>query len=339
MDVLIAGANPVGLLLAVELQRRSVHFRLLEGEVSESVEVGLGPVALEILDRLGWIDEALNRGRFQAGQLTIPSGDLADLLETELLQRGGRVERGARLTEVRPKYPTVEVEVSSGAALAARWLVLCQPHPDTSAGHWTLSHPGADAGTFRIGRVFLAGDAGPCRTLEAGLQDAFNLAWKLATVARGEALDNLLDSYVDERQNGEYLAAGSIPKGDLGAAPGQLIDFVDGLQRPHLRRQARLLDLLRTGEFHLIAYGAPSEELPALAERLRQHFGAQLRVWACTDQPVPSGLCALTGEVPWGKGPGAILVRPDGYVGWRGRQAVDDELVRFLSRVSLNYRG
>ncbi|HEV2642323.1 MAG TPA: FAD-dependent monooxygenase, partial [Candidatus Elarobacter sp.] len=57
---------------------------------------------------------------------------------------------------------------------------------------------------FRHGRVFLAGDAahihGPAggQGMNTGIQDAFNLAWKLALVERG-ADEALLDSYHAER--------------------------------------------------------------------------------------------------------------------------------------------
>lgn len=37
------------------------------------------------------------------------------------------------------------------------------------------------------------------RGLNSGLDDAGNLAWKLAWVLRGQAPDSLLDSYSDER--------------------------------------------------------------------------------------------------------------------------------------------
>lgn len=62
------------------------------------------------------------------------------------------------------------------------------------------------ATSFRSGRVLLAGDAAHvCSPAEghgmnSGLQDAFNLAWKLALVARGECGPDLLDSYEAERR-------------------------------------------------------------------------------------------------------------------------------------------
>lgn len=58
---------------------------------------------------------------------------------------------------------------------------------------------------YRHGRVLFAGDAAHLvpifgvRGLNSGLDDAGNLAWKLAWVLRGHASDRLLDSYSDER--------------------------------------------------------------------------------------------------------------------------------------------
>ena len=58
---------------------------------------------------------------------------------------------------------------------------------------------------FRDGRVFLAGDAAHVHSIAGGLgmntgiQDAYNLAWKLALVLDGTAAPTLLDSYEAER--------------------------------------------------------------------------------------------------------------------------------------------
>lgn len=59
---------------------------------------------------------------------------------------------------------------------------------------------------FRVGRVFLLGDAAHLtppflgQGLMAGFRDTLNLAWKLGAHRRGEVGDTLLDSYHDERQ-------------------------------------------------------------------------------------------------------------------------------------------
>jgi hypothetical protein len=57
---------------------------------------------------------------------------------------------------------------------------------------------------YRVGRVFLAGDAAHVHPpaggqgLNTGIQDAYNLGWKIAHVARGGP-DSLLDTYEAER--------------------------------------------------------------------------------------------------------------------------------------------
>ncbi|NJQ00174.1 FAD-dependent monooxygenase [Streptomyces zingiberis] len=58
---------------------------------------------------------------------------------------------------------------------------------------------------YRVGRVLLAGDAAHIHPptggqgLNLGVQDAFNLGWKLAAEVTGRAPDGLLDSYHEER--------------------------------------------------------------------------------------------------------------------------------------------
>lgn len=59
---------------------------------------------------------------------------------------------------------------------------------------------------YRQGRVFLAGDAAHIHSpaggqgMNMGIQDAYNLAWKLALVHRGRGKEILLDSYEAERR-------------------------------------------------------------------------------------------------------------------------------------------
>jgi hypothetical protein len=59
--------------------------------------------------------------------------------------------------------------------------------------------------SFRKGRCFLCGDAAHIHSpvgaqgMNTGLQDAYNLAWKLAFVYSGKAKEKLLDTYHDER--------------------------------------------------------------------------------------------------------------------------------------------
>ena len=58
---------------------------------------------------------------------------------------------------------------------------------------------------YRIERAFLAGDAAHIHSpfgaqgMNTGIQDAYNLGWKLALVVRGKAQERLLDTYEEER--------------------------------------------------------------------------------------------------------------------------------------------
>ena len=62
------------------------------------------------------------------------------------------------------------------------------------------------AASYRQNRVFLAGDAAHVHSpfggqgANTGIQDAFNLAWKLALVIHGKANETLLDTYQEERR-------------------------------------------------------------------------------------------------------------------------------------------
>src|SRR5688572_2833313 len=77
---------------------------------------------------------------------------------------------------------------------------------------WTAAAEVAEC--YRAGRVFLAGDAAHHMPptggfgLNTGVQDAHNLAWKLAAVLKGWASPGLLDTYgVERRPYGQYVTA------------------------------------------------------------------------------------------------------------------------------------
>lgn len=79
--------------------------------------------------------------------------------------------------------------------------------PDIRETYWfttyRLHHRMADK--FRLQRCFLIGDAAHIHSpvggqgMNTGLQDAYNLAWKLAGVINGQTSNNILDSYAEER--------------------------------------------------------------------------------------------------------------------------------------------
>jgi 2,4-dichlorophenol 6-monooxygenase len=70
--------------------------------------------------------------------------------------------------------------------------------------HWAIERVLADK--YRVGRVFLVGDAGNRRPPTTGLglntaiEDSLNIAWKLAMVLKGHASESILDSYEAERR-------------------------------------------------------------------------------------------------------------------------------------------
>jgi 3-(3-hydroxy-phenyl)propionate hydroxylase len=69
------------------------------------------------------------------------------------------------------------------------------------------THHSRLAESFRVGRVFLAGDAAHLmppwagQGMNTGIRDATNLAWKLAAVVRGRASTRVLESYELERRD------------------------------------------------------------------------------------------------------------------------------------------
>ena len=91
--------------------------------------------------------------------------------------------------------------VGEGVALVCPGAGLADPDtPQFFKSHSRL------AKKFRKGRVLIAGDAAHGSNpieghgMNAGMQDAFNLGWKLALVASGDADDQLLASYEAERR-------------------------------------------------------------------------------------------------------------------------------------------
>lgn len=84
------------------------------------------------------------------------------------------------------------------------------------------------ADNYRRGNIFLAGDSAHVHSPSGGqgmnvsMQDAFNLGWKLAMVAKGQAQPALLDTYTKERiPVGEQVLAGTDAMHDIIMAHGQ----------------------------------------------------------------------------------------------------------------------
>lgn len=188
------------------------------------------------------------------------------------------------------------------------WLIAAGPAAKVRASNmrWSsfyrISH--RLVSKYRVGRVFLAGDAAHLHPplggqgLNTGVQDAYNLAWKLALDLNGRAAPGLLDSYDAERRAiGREIVertTGRMKKvlaGDLGDSEplredsqlflnyrnspiivassankplqsGDRAPDVTGLRRPIVRYDERLFDLLRGPRHSIVLYTnhSPAEE-------------------------------------------------------------------------------
>jgi 2-polyprenyl-6-methoxyphenol hydroxylase-like FAD-dependent oxidoreductase len=153
---------------------------------------------------------------------------------------------------------------------------------------------GRKVADYRQGRVFLAGDAAHVHSpaggqgMNTGMQDSFNLAWKLAMVVSGQAGASLLDSYSPER--------GGV--GDEVLKSAGRLTAVGTLRNP-------LAQELRNLVAH-IAFGfAPVRQAfaTAMTEVAIGYPDSPLNGAALRDRPKPGERVApLAGEVPVGSG-------------------------------------
>ncbi|MEV7075716.1 rifampin monooxygenase [Streptomyces sp. NPDC093990] len=204
---------------------------------------------------------------------------------------------------------------------------------------------------YRVGRVLLAGDAAHIHPpiggqgLNLGLQDAFNLGWKLAAQVRGWAPETLLDTYQAERHpvaedvldntraQTELLSAEPGPQAvrrlltelmDFEEVNRHLIEKITAIsvrydfgEGPHLLgrrlrdidvKQGRLYDLLHHGRGLLLDR----------TERLT------VGGWSDRVDHLADPTAAL--DAP------CVLLRPDGHVAWIGddQQDLDSHLARWF---------
>jgi 2-polyprenyl-6-methoxyphenol hydroxylase-like FAD-dependent oxidoreductase len=229
---------------------------------------------------------------------------------------------------------------------------------------WNASAESADR--YRDGRIFIAGDAAHAMPPNGGfggntgIQDAHNLAWKLAFVLRGEAGAELLDTYDSERRPvgdftteqaySRYVTRTAPYLGTDGMQPvvpeldielGYVYDSSavcreetpspahenprdsrgrPGTRAPHLwlkrnRQRISTLDLFGRTFVLLAAPDATSwyESAAAVASRL----GADVDVHRIGDnvEDTEGAFADAYGLSPGG----VMLVRPDGFVGWRSK--------------------
>jgi len=234
--------------------------------------------------------------------------------------------------------------------------------------HWDATADAAER--FRHGRIFLAGDAAHVMPPSGGfggntgVQDAHNLAWKLAMVLKGDAGPELLSTYDPERRPAAaftveqaysryvarsapylrsddmqaiqndlnielgycYHSAAVIPDQDEKSVPHdnpRETKARPGTRAPHLSleqngQQISTLDLFGRN-FALLA----GPEGRAWCEAARA-AAKQLKLDLDVHQIGAAGLVDPSGHFAVGFGitlTGAVLVRPDGFVGWRAKDS------------------
>jgi 2-polyprenyl-6-methoxyphenol hydroxylase-like FAD-dependent oxidoreductase len=155
-NILIVGAGPTG-LLAIELARRSIAFRLVETAQTPfagSRGKGIQPGTLEVFHDLGIIEKILKTGmpypevRVHLGPLSLRLGPLGGrhqatetvpypnlwlvpqnrteaILRESLAELGGQVEFGTAFESVEQDEQGITVRLSTGESLRAKYLVAC----------------------------------------------------------------------------------------------------------------------------------------------------------------------------------------------------------------------
>jgi 2-polyprenyl-6-methoxyphenol hydroxylase-like FAD-dependent oxidoreductase len=209
------------------------------------------------------------------------------------------------------------------------------------------------AAAYRKGRVLLAGDAAHVHSpvggqgLNAGVQDAVNLGWKLAQVIKKTSPESLLDTYHAERHpvaarvlRSTMAQVALLRTDDRTDALREIVSELLSLDEPRKRLAGRMsgLDIrYDLGEGHpLLGRRMPDLDLVTANGPLRFYTllhharpvflnlgepGAfDLAPWADRVQPNDArydGALELPvlGAVT---APTAVLVRPDGYVAWVG---------------------
>ncbi|WP_329444489.1 FAD-dependent monooxygenase [Streptomyces sp. NBC_01426] len=203
---------------------------------------------------------------------------------------------------------------------------------------------------YRVGRVFLAGDAAHVHSpagglgMNTGLQDAANLSWKLAAVLHGQAPDPeaLLDSYHRERHpvgRRVLRVSGALVRTVMVGGP--VLRTARRLATGVLARVGPAQDrALATISGIGIAYPPPAGvRRPALAGRRAPDLplAGGLRLY----EALRAGGFVLVTPPGRATPPGAplthhhwraddrtacVLVRPDGYLAWSAEHASDSEI-------------
>jgi 2-polyprenyl-6-methoxyphenol hydroxylase-like FAD-dependent oxidoreductase len=216
-----------------------------------------------------------------------------------------------------------------------------------------------EADRYRVGRVLLAGDAAHIHPpiggqgLNLGVQDAFNLGWKLAAQVRGWAPETLLDTYHAERHpvaadvldntraQTELLSAGPGPR-----AVRRLLTELMDIDEVNRRLTEKITAIGVRYDFGGGGGGGDRDGLDLLGHRMPDievkqgrlydllHRGRGLlldRTESLRADGWPDRVDHLADPTAALDAP-AVLLRPDGHVAWIGddQRDLDDHLARWF---------
>ncbi len=211
---------------------------------------------------------------------------------------------------------------------------------------------------YAKGRVFLAGDAAHVHSpaggqgMNTGMQDAFNLSWKLAMLSRGEASPGLLDSYTPERGAvGDLVLRNATWMTDMGtlahpaaqAARNLALRFMLGFHAVQDRMAATMSEIeiayarspLSIGRHAGDRLPPPQHDGPAPGSGTMPRFvlfSADRAGGAAFAARFPGVLDPTPRTSPDGRS--LLIVRPDGYVGLSAAGQDWAEAERYLHRLA-----
>ncbi|MFT4185450.1 MAG: FAD-dependent oxidoreductase [Rhizobium sp.] len=197
---------------------------------------------------------------------------------------------------------------------------------------------------YRVGRVFLVGDAAHIHPptggqgLNTSVQDSYNLGWKLAAAAKG-APDALLDSYEEERRpvaasmlglatklldaqkQGDMRRGREVRQLDIGYRKSSLAPensrrvgrpsagdrAPDASIRGAAGQSTRLFDLFKGAHWTLLGYEVGRESVPPPRPDMHVHIIGPQGELIDDDSRLRDTYALSAGD--W------VLVRPDGYIG------------------------
>lgn len=209
---------------------------------------------------------------------------------------------------------------------------------------------------YQVGRVFFAGDAAHIHLptggqgLNLGLQDAFNLGWKLAAQVKGQAPAGLLESYHAERhpvgarvlQNTRAQGLLMMLQGDEDASALRGL-FIDLMRLPETNRY--LAGMISGLDVQYALPGADASALigrrmldldlssPTGQTRVSQllHAGRGLLLNLGNHDDLAAVAARWSAQVdyiqastPADFAASAVLIRPDGYICWSAENASPD---------------